>query len=319
MGVYRRKLKKDWRWFYSGQYLGVKYHSKAIFLTKQEAGRAERVKKAQMDKEARSPTKDILLLDLINDRLDYVASRRSKAYYKDSQKYLKLFYNYVGNPMASKIGGKQVNNFLMYVAKDLKNRKKTNSKVNAIIRALKALFNYGIDICEIDMKNPAGKVKFYSMDTRIKYIPTDSEIELVKAECDPGQKMLIDFVRHTGCRINEALRLTTADIGEKYVILYTRKAQGGSLTPRRVPKPDCLVGVKLKKGVFSRWSREPKFLARKVEKLKLKRWNWHNLRHKRASEWSAEGKPLFEIMSLLGHSNLKTTQNYLHLLSLANL
>ena len=221
--------------------------------------------------------------------------------------------------MASKVDGKQINDFLMYVAKDLKRRKKTNAKVNAIIRALKALFNYGIDICEIDMNNPVGKVKFYGMDTRIKHIPTDSEIELVKAECDPGQKMLIDFVRQTGCRINEALRLTTADIGGKYVILYTRKAKGGSLTPRRVPKPDCFVGGKLKKRVFSRWSQEPKFLARKVEKLRLKRWNWHNLRHKRASEWSAEGKPLFEIMSLLGHSNLKITQSYLQLLSLANL
>lgn len=319
MGAYRRKLKKGIRFFYSGQYLGVKYHSKAIFLTKQEANRAERDKKAQMDKEARSPVKDMPLIDLINDRLDYVASRRSKAYYKDGQKYLKLFYSYIGNPMASQVEGKQVNDFLMNIARDLKKRKKTNSKVNAMIRALKALFNYGIDVCEIDMKNPLVKVKLYGMDTRIKHIPTDSEIELVKAECDPGQQMLIDFVRQTGCRINEALRLTTADIGERYVILYTRKAKGGSLTPRRVSKPDCLAGVKFKMRVFSRWSREPKFLAKKVEKLKLKRWNWHNLRHKRASEWSAEGKPIFEIMSLLGHSNLKTTQNYLQLLSLANL
>jgi site-specific recombinase XerD len=43
-------------------------------------------------------------------------------------------------------------------------------------------------------------------------------------------------------------------------------------------------------------------------------WTWHNLRHKYASELCRKGVPLFEIMNLLGHSNLKTTQNYLQLL-----
>ena len=45
-------------------------------------------------------------------------------------------------------------------------------------------------------------------------------------------------------------------------------------------------------------------------------WNWHNLRHRRASIWhNKEKRPLYEVMVLLGHSNIKTTQGYLQLIS----
>jgi len=66
--------------------------------------------------------------------------------------------------------------------------------------------------------------------------------------------------------------------------------------------------------VFSRWVDKPHFLKRKVKKLKGQMWGWHSLRHRYASLLSKEGKPLFEIMKLLGHSNLSTTQIYLQLL-----
>jgi site-specific recombinase XerD len=66
--------------------------------------------------------------------------------------------------------------------------------------------------------------------------------------------------------------------------------------------------------VFPEWSDVPRFLEKRVKKLTIPYWTWHNLRHKYASELSRKGVPLFEIMNLLGHSNMKTTQNYLQLL-----
>ncbi|MEO8666776.1 MAG: tyrosine-type recombinase/integrase, partial [Ignavibacteria bacterium] len=100
------------------------------------------------------------------------------------------------------------------------------------------------------------------------------------------------------------------------VILYTRKSNNSNRVPRKVPKPSfleskiCLPDER----VFKEWTEYPKFLDRKVRQLKQYRWGFHSLRHRRASLWSKEGKPLFEIMSLLGHSNLETTQIYLQLL-----
>ena len=59
MGQYKRKLKKGWRWYFSGQYLGEKYHSKAIYHSKTECVKAERAELQKIDEQSRSPINDI--------------------------------------------------------------------------------------------------------------------------------------------------------------------------------------------------------------------------------------------------------------------
>jgi site-specific recombinase XerD len=53
-----------------------------------------------------------------------------------------------------------------------------------------------------------------------------------------------------------------------------------------------------------------------IGELKQPKWNWHGLRHRRASIWAHEGKPLFELQMLLGHTQISTTQRYLHSLGI---
>lgn len=180
------------------------------------------------------------------------------------------------------------------------------------------MFNQVIEDHELDIKNPCQGIDFYSIDIHLKYIPTDTEVEEVCALCNFEQKFLFEFVRDTAARIGEPLRMTGKDILADEVVLYTRKSKNSNLVPRKVPKPDCLRNGKTYKPnelIFPYWNDTPKFLERKVEALGHTNWNWHNLRHRKASQWGKEGKPLYEIMSLLGHSNLKTTQKYLQLLA----
>ncbi len=66
MGQYKRKLKKGVRWFYSGQYMGNKYHSEAIYLSKTECTKAEREKLVELDMIVRNGNSDILLKDLMD-------------------------------------------------------------------------------------------------------------------------------------------------------------------------------------------------------------------------------------------------------------
>jgi len=125
-----------------------------------------------------------------------------------------------------------------------------------------------------------------------------------------------DFVMDTACRIGEALRVTGKDILENDVILYTKKSRNSNLVPIKLPKPQCIENIKLytDERLFNRWSDCPRFLEDKVKELKQRNWSWHNLRHRKASIWSKQRLPLYEIMVLLGHSNLKTTQGYLQLI-----
>lgn len=78
--------------------------------------------------------------------------------------------------------------------------------------------------------------------------------------------------------------------------------------------PDCINGIDRCGDFFPEWKAYPRFLKEKVKELDLNSWNWHNLRHRRASIWAHSGMAIFEIMIRLGHNNLSTTQKYLQLL-----
>ena len=111
---------------------------------------------------------------------------------------------------------------------------------------------------------------------------------------------------------SEAIKLRSRDIFDTYVILYTRKSNSSNLTPREAKFDILKLEIQGKdiERVFPYWDDAPKFLRKKTQG----KWNWHNLRHRYASKLSKEGRPLFEIMTLLGHSKLETTQRYLQLL-----
>lgn len=320
MGQYRRKLKKGERWFYSGQYLGQKYFSKAIYLTKQECKKAERARIDEIDLSKRSPIKVMGLHDLMEDRLDYLKLKKSHDYYRETKRYFKTALSHWGNSKsANEISKQDINSLLMSEAKRLQGKNMTNFKVNSMLRSLKALFNYGIRFHDLDIKNPVSFVEFYPIDVHLKYIPTDKEIEAIRETLTKNQKFLFDFAEQTGCRIMEAVRFKAEDIDGDLITLWTRKSKNSNLTPRRIPKPECLADFSGDGKVFAEWNALPRFLNEKVKKTVQKNWSWHNLRHRRASLWAKNGLTTFEIMIRLGHSNLSTTMRYLQLLGFTRL
>jgi integrase len=207
-------------------------------------------------------------------------------------------------------------NILIEYSKKQKQNNKDNYAVNALLRASKALFNHGIRFQKLDILNPCIGIEFFPVNKKLKYIPSDKEIEELLNLCTLEQKQLVEFVRDTGCRISEALNLRSEDIFDNYVVLYTRKSRNGDMVPRKVQynSSNLRKSADSNERIFNTWNITPKFLEEKIRDNKFKKWNWHNLRHRYASKLSKKGLPIFEIMSLLGHSNLETTQKYLQLL-----
>jgi integrase len=311
MGQYRRKIKKGERWYYQGMYCGQRYCSKAIYLTKQEAKNKERDYLTGLDEQIRNPTNDMSLFDLMVDRLDYLKLKKSQFYYKENRRYFKKALDFWGKGrLVGEITKKNVNELLMFEAKRLIQTGRTNHKINAMIRCLKALFNYGARAHDLKSLNPVRFAEFYPIDIKLKKIPTDGEINAVRGKLSYGQTLLFDFVDQTGCRIMEAIRFKAEDIDGDLITLWTRKSKNSNLTPRRIPMPDCLKGFKGKGRPFKDWEAYPRFLEDAADH----KWNWHNLRHRRASIWANSGMTLIEIMQRLGHSNVQTTQRYLQLL-----
>ena len=134
-----------------------------------------------------------------------------------------------------------------------------------MLRSLKACFNYGLNVHELRGTNPVNHIKLYPVDKKLKYIPTDEEVEAVKSKLNSKQVELFKFVEETGCRINEAVNLMHEDITDGLVTLYTRKSKNSDLTPRRIPRPTCLKRDGKGK-CFEEWDSYPRFL----EGFKLK-------------------------------------------------
>lgn len=311
MGAYRRKLSKGERWFFSGQHLNQKYFSKAIFLTKKDALTAEREELNRLDEQARNPCGTIALHALMTARLDYIKEHKSKDYYVANKRYFKKLLGALGDITANEVRKEDVHKLLMDEAARLKAAKKTPHHVNSMIRSLKALFNWGNKIYDLNIRNPCN-LDFVKIDKKLKHIPDDESIDQVRKKLTPEQRLLFDFVDETGCRIMEAIRFTSDDVRGANIVLYTRKSKNSDLTPRVIPRPKCIDGLTWKGNLFKEWNAYPRFLGEMADG-----WNWHNLRHRRASIWANEGRSIFEMMHLLGHSNMSTTMIYLQKLGVS--
>jgi integrase len=319
LAQYSRKLKKGIRWWYKFDFDGKTYFSKAIYLSKSQAKKAESSKYEELSNLSQNTSdKPVLsLLEAINERLDYVKAKKTIDYYKDNKRYYSALLNKLGNIPVQSITRKEINDFLFMEATKAKEVGRDNYAVNYMLNLFKALFNYAIESHELEIRNPCIGIKPFSINKRLKYIPSEQDIEAVKNICNPQQKLLIDFISETAARINEPLKVTGKDILDDYVILYTKKSRNSNVVPRKVPRPLCLRGISLKpdERLFNSWSDTPKFLHRKVVSLNQTLWNFHNLRHRRASIWAnLEKRPIYEVMSLLGHSQLSTTQKYLQMI-----
>ena len=240
MGVYSRKLKKGTRWLFKGSYLSVKYGSPAIYLTKAEAKKAERAEIERIDEDIRNPKKQMNLKTLMEKRLDFIQATKSKDYYRENRRYFRKVLKHFGDIDTAELTTEIAQDLLMGEAKRLRNAGKGNFKANSMIRSLKALINWGNKIYDLNIKNPFDKLDFLPININLKYIPPAEDIEAVKSICNSEQRLLIDFVDETACRINEALRFSYHDIEGDLITLWTRKSRNSNLTPRRIPKPDCL-------------------------------------------------------------------------------
>ncbi len=296
--------------------MGQKYHSKAKFLIKRECARAERDKLKELEDLERNDAVDICLMELFNHRLDYLQLTRTMEYYKDNKRLCKKMLKAWGNISVSDVTKKMVSDLVLDEVKRCKKEGLTNSRPNKLFAALSATFNHGKKHLGLDLKNPCNGLSKLPEDRQIHFIPSEEMILAVKEACNPEQQRLITFVYETGCRIGEAINLIYNDVKDDSVVLYTRKSRNSVKTPRFVPRP-LLIGEGSGK-VFN-FTAYPRFLEEKVKELKQPKWNWHGLRRRRASVWANEDKPLFQIMMLLGHSNISTTQRYLFCLGIVKM
>lgn len=146
--------------------------------------------------------------------------------------------------MSKSITGMILNDFIGGLLREGKRQvsssKKQHRKEYQNLKRYSSDFNYGLDLYELDIKNPADRLKKQAVEKKIKFIPSDDQIDAVKAICDDQERLMIDFALESGGRIGEILRFKRDDMQNGSIYLYTRKTRHSDLVGRKLPIVPCI-------------------------------------------------------------------------------
>ncbi len=163
---------------------------------------------------------------------------KTPSYYKDNRYLFKRLVRRWGQMSVDEITSMNVQKFI------LERSRLGHYAANYDLRLLKALFNHGIRH-KVVSENPVQNVPFLPVEKRVKYVPPVQDIDKIIALADPDTQDYLWTIRETMGRMGEINRLAwdDVDLKNRSVTLYTRKKQGGHLTPRRVSMTQQLFEV----------------------------------------------------------------------------
>lgn len=224
----------------------------------------------------------------------------------------------------------------------LEDRKLGNSSVNLYLTAIKAFYNYLIDTEQYEYVNPVQKVKCKCTIKQEKYLTQDELKKLLDAckEYNPKTsfklKTFLLLLATTGLRYSEAVSIEyekierVVDNGQE-IGYYTVTGKGDK--QRRFTILNSVLGMidiyykhyrpeTNRKELFvnevgGQWSnssvnRTIKMLTEKAGLKDFEKIHVHTFRHTFASQLVNSNINVMIIKELLGHSDIKTTQRYLH-------
>jgi len=320
MGLWKDKTRKHW--CYSFQYQTRTYAGRG-FQTKKEAVSAREEKR----KELKTPPASIGMAysEVCNLYLDHAKRSFAVKTYKYKVYVYKCFYKFLKNDfLIQEITTQMIDSYLK--------TRSSNNNYNVHKKDLSALFTYAENILEAIKKNPCRKIKSLPHTAKVKQIPAEKDIVRLLIAADPktDEKDLLIVLLHTLARIDEILRLKWEDVNFEKMILtkWTRKTKDGSYKP---------VPVKINKELYetlwrmwqsreqdnwvfynskirNRYKHRPKFMRGLCKRAGIEPFfTFHTLRHLMASLLSDNPKITTKtIQNILGHSEVRTTEIYLH-------
>jgi len=338
MGTYSMKG-KGWRYDFT---LKGERYTQAWFKNKREAVKAEnerrkevggqnKVWKARTEESPKMPT-DMDFLELVNRRLDFIKAYNSRQHYLEHISRAKRWAGRWAGRLSCEILEDDIQEFI------LERSRVSNHTANKELIRLRAMFNHGVRKGWI-YANPTTGIEKLPEEKRLPYVPSPEVVEKVIAEADRDTQDYLWLIRDSMARVGEINKLTwdDVDLTKRFIVLYTRKKKGGSLTPRKVPMSDrahLILLRRYRERAFDKpwvfwheWNdtrsgekrvgpyRDRKRIMKTLCKnAKVPYFRFHALRHSGASTLDEANVPTGVIQRLLGHESRETTEIYLHAL-----
>lgn len=237
-----------------------------------------------------------------------------------------------------------------YMAIRQRRDKVSNVTIGNEIRSLSSFFNW-LHAEEIIKRNPMARVERIKKEKTKKEALTEMEIERLRlAARDTRERVIIEILLSTGCRVTELVNILILDIDgnrilvhgkgqkDRYVYLNAkaglalelylseRQDKNPYLLPRRVPLAE-LKKFGERKSEMHNWWKNPdniteghadcgtiEEITRSIAKRAgVERANPHKFRRTCATFALRRGMPIEQVSKMLGHQDISTTQIYLDL------
>lgn len=205
-----------------------------------------------------------------------------------------------------------------------------NATINRELTIIRSAVNFYNKHHDTQIKNPLNGFKLFEADFMPRYLTVkECQTLLIYAKDYNGNDQLYHFINlllNTGCRRGELLKLTwdNVHIDNGYLTVLNSLSKNRK-TIHKPLNDSAISSLKyLKINNPSEWvfyndktgQRRVTFQAgfkKVLDKSNLGQLRIHDLRHTFASLLVQQGTPIYHVMQLLGHSDIKTTQKYAHL------
>jgi len=259
--------------------------------------------------------KEVRLSKFIEEYLEHSKAEKAHNTYLLDKGALAKFKDLFGDIHLSKVTRKQGEDFKVWQLQKVK-----PVSVNIFFRQIKAAFETAAKWGYL-RENPLRDVKQCKVkNENLPQFFTKPEIKLLLDVIPDGDfKRLILFYLYTGCRRNEALNLTWDDIDMERgkVTFRITKSGKGRIIPFNGALREVLSAMQRKgkkpfpfQGDFVTHKFKDYLKASGIQNQSLK---LHSLRHTFASHLIMEGVDVMTVSKLLGHSSVKVTEIYAHL------
>ena len=321
MAVYE----KNGKWYYKCQLFGVRKHglckgcdtrSKALEYE------AEVKEKLSLIYRGKKSEAEIITLKEMFDNLElYSKSNNSESQYKSHKRNGDALKQYFGSTTTiDVITPMGIEKFRKY----LLSFKKKRATVNRYIATLSKAFNLIIVERKLSIVNPCTLIHPFKEDNKLqRYLTEDEEKRLLK-EIAPHLKPIVICALTTGLRLANILNLRWEAIDVKMDYLEVLKQENKGHKKIQIPlskkfKDELIkIGVKKKGYVFiNPMTKKPYTtiktgFTRACQRAGIDNLRFHDLRHTVGTRLISKGADLQTVKEYLAHSDIKTTQRYLH-------
>lgn len=271
--------------------------------------------------------KGVTIDNLRDEYLKIIDKTHSKAYYISVQCTFNLFIAFTGNCFIKQLSVKQVETFIL-------SKYKSHKHAAALhYRNLRAAFNKAITWGYIK-ENPCSKFRLPKVPKTFPcFIEQDQLLKIIDKTEQQVFKDIFIFLFFTGCRAGECVNLKwkSVSLRDKYLTVeITETFMTKGKAERHIPLNKTVLAL-LKERYYSKFNspdnyvfckdngfpytvnRASRIFREAVQEAGLDSGiHLHTLRHSFASQLINNGAGLNVVKELLGHSDIRTTQVYMH-------